>query len=422
MGSFKLRAVIVAISLIVSGLLNAEVAQAQNELRQKIEELADKLTSSTAGEIAGIDGQIVYISLGEKDGISEGSDFEVVQLGEVMMVGNKAIHKETPAGEIQVTKVRKEMSLAKITGSYAPIKAGQKIYQKKQKTKRIALTEFAYGNSLNNLTRNIYESLAVSFAQKGLQVVERSQLEKILNEQKISQSGMIDISTAQKLGQLLSTEAVLLGSVMDTGGGIAIRARWVDATKGVVITAAEVDVTKTSQLLAMLGANLRENSSATTVEPLPEEPGAALSPSPPGQRSTNQFMAGVYTDNGQEPFICTIATSNLKGGRTEVAISCKKNAHILSASWATGAITGHPFELDLKAAGIDKIPGNDSYAWGKVSFTTNNWSTWECFRTSHIISARQVGETIALSCYEKANQQKCGITLVLSKDEKPKGK
>jgi hypothetical protein len=90
-----------------------------------------------------------------------------------------------------------------------------------------------------------------------MQVVERSQLEKVLQEQKISYSGMIDIGTAQKLGQLLGTEAVLLGTATDMGNSIAIRARWVDAGKGVVITAAQVEVTKNPEIVAMLGRDNR---------------------------------------------------------------------------------------------------------------------------------------------------------------------
>jgi TolB-like protein len=238
-------------------LCSVQVALAQSELAGKVEELADKLTSSISGEVASVEGDIIYMNLGEKDCVYEGSQFEVVRLGEVVMVGNKPIHKERPIGEIQITKVRKDMSLAKTTTSFAQIEKGDKVYQKRKKVTRIALTEFPYGENLNNLTKNIYESLSVSFSQKGMQVVERSQLEKVLQEQKISYSGVIDINTAQKLGQMLGTEAIVLGTATDSGNNVAIRARLVDVGKGVVITAAQVEVMKNPEIVAMLDAKTR---------------------------------------------------------------------------------------------------------------------------------------------------------------------
>ncbi len=422
----KLRRMEIVVFLgIMLSLVSVHAAAAQSELKTKVEELADQLTSSNAGEVAGVEGSVAYINLGEKDGVYEGAEFEVVRLGAVMMVGNKAMHKEKPVGEIRITKVRKDMSLAKITTAFAAMEKGDKVYQKQKKAKRIALTEFAYGGSVNNLSKNVYESLAVLFARKGLQVVERSQLDKILREQKIAHSGMIDISTAQKLGQMLGTEAVLLGTVTDIGNGVALRARWVDAAKGVVIAAAEVEVTKTPQLAAMLGAERRDTGGS--VEPAPEivggelgqEPGQEYVGASPQLGAANQFITGLYTaDQGGRK--CTVTTGKLLGGRVEVAMSCEGDG-AMSASWATGPIKGHPFELDLRGAEIDKIPGHENYSWGKVA-SSPHYAWWSCFFTGKVMSARQVGSSIALSCYEK-NIQKGGVTLVKqSGKEKDKDK
>jgi hypothetical protein len=246
-----------SLSVLVALFCSTQVALAQSELPAKVEVLADKLTSSISGEVAAVEGEVIYINLGERDGVSEDSQFEVVRLGEIVMVGNKTIHKERPIGEIQITKVRKDMSLATTTTSSAQIEKGDKVYQKRKKVTRIALTEFPYGDGLNNLTKNVYESLSITFAQKGMQVVERSQIEKVFQEQKLSHSGLIDLSTAQKMGQLLGTEAIVLGTTTDMGNNVAIRARLVDVGKGVVIAAAQVEVTKNPEILAMLGMHTK---------------------------------------------------------------------------------------------------------------------------------------------------------------------
>jgi len=336
-------------------LLFVNNTAAQNDLTTKIQELADKLTSTTSGKVIDVDGAVIYINLGEKDSIYEGAKFEVVRLGDVMMLGNKPYYKEKPAGIVQVTRVRKDFSLAKLILEYEPIRKSDKVYQVNsitptkltkpiqsvkpqqsviivsginlqsvfrrlknggfapgpydehdlsllaesikrfqkvaklkvtgkldaptwtkmqilydpleastdsdsslskrsitggvKKIRKIALMEFNYGNSFNNLTRNIYESLAVYFIQKGFQVVERAKLDEVLLQQKLNYSGLIDISTAQKLGKLMGSEIVLVGSLSDMGNIIAIRARMVDVAKGLALTAAEVTIEKTPNIL-----------------------------------------------------------------------------------------------------------------------------------------------------------------------------
>jgi hypothetical protein len=125
-------------------------------------------------------------------------------------------------------------------------------------------------------------------------------------------------------------------------------------------------------------------------------------------QQSNRFIDGTYTDNNGS--ICTLETSELNDGRTEAALSCLKDGKpSLSATWATGQISGHPFELDLKAAGIDKISGYKNYSWGKVG---NGNGGLNCFSTSYIMSARQVRKTLSLSSYRNINTVNCGVNLI----------
>ncbi len=340
-------------------LFSVQITTAQGEFTKKIEELSDKLTSSTSGKVIDIDANenTVYISLGEKDSVFEGSVFEVVRLGEVMMMGNKPYYKERPIGRIQIIKVRKYMSLAKPIVAFEQIQKGDKVYQENaitpqrpgksmtgqgtiavsgidlksvfrrlenggfvpgpynennltqlseaikrfqkfanlnitgkldsltwsklqglydplestvgkslykpdlsktpgvKKVNKIALMEFPHGDNFNDLTNNVYKKLSVYFVQKGFQVVERSQLDRVLQEQKLSYSGLIDISTAQKLGKLLGSGVVLLGDITDMGNNVAIHARMVDVEKGLALTAAEVEIRKTPDIVDMIKKN-----------------------------------------------------------------------------------------------------------------------------------------------------------------------
>jgi len=60
----------------------------------------------------------------------------------------------------------------------------------------------------------IIQSLAIqTFAKAGFQVIERSRLHDILNEQKLSVSGLIDEQKAIQLGKLIGVKAIAVGSV-----------------------------------------------------------------------------------------------------------------------------------------------------------------------------------------------------------------
>ena len=60
-------------------------------------------------------------------------------------------------------------------------------------------------------------------------VVERSQLDQVLKEQKLQATGAIDPESAVKVGKLLGAQLLVLGSVEKLGGSYQVNARIVDA-------------------------------------------------------------------------------------------------------------------------------------------------------------------------------------------------
>lgn len=131
------------------------------------------------------------------------------------------------------------------------------------------------------------------------------------------------------------------------------------------------------------------------------------SPAIPGDR----FVAGTYVEP-LNAYLCTVSTSILAGSRMEGAMNCPTGGSAyITMSWTTGDLTGHPLELDLRAAGIDQIPGYQNYAWGKVGGSFATW--WNCFGVNDVISARQVGNQITLNSYGAGNVAECGVTVTL---------
>jgi hypothetical protein len=116
---------------------------------------------------------------------------------------------------------------------------------------------------------------------------------------------------------------------------------------------------------------------------------------------TNEFVPGEYTGltNGAGA-TCTLASSPF-AGRTEATLHCVLNSnpgHTIDIQWYTGPIAGHPLEPQLTDAGLDALPGNAEYAWGRVGFSsTHLW--FGCFNAPELVAARQVDDTVTVTNY-----------------------
>jgi hypothetical protein len=125
---------------------------------------------------------------------------------------------------------------------------------------------------------------------------------------------------------------------------------------------------------------------------------------------TNRLIPGTYTDSSGGT--CTVHATTLTDGRQEASGSCTSTIYTWNFTVDNGDIAGHPFELQLLSAQIDKIPGYRDYNWGVDGATSGNYGG--CFYTNYIISARQVGPQIVITRYGYDNIGDCGATLTQS--------
>ncbi len=99
-------------------------------------------------------------------------------------------------------------------------------------------------------------------------VMERVQLEKVLKEQSLFQSGAIDTEAAIKIGKLAGLEAVILGSVSQLKTSIEADARLIEVETGKALAAANggvKEVDKIRELADEIAKQLGEK--ASLVEP-----------------------------------------------------------------------------------------------------------------------------------------------------------
>lgn len=62
------------------------------------------------------------------------------------------------------------------------------------------------------------DMLVTSLVKSGrYRVIERQEIEKIINEQQLGQSGMVTAQSAAKVSQLLGAEIAIIGNVTEFG-------------------------------------------------------------------------------------------------------------------------------------------------------------------------------------------------------------
>lgn len=233
--------------------------QAGDNLNIQIENLVEQLTTSMSGEVVKGTEAEVYISVGQQDGIMPGTIFEIIRQGESLKVGDEIIgYEETPVATVEVNKAREKLSICKVVESHMLPQAGDKAFQLKKQVKRILVGQFVYNQEFNTLTKSLQEKLANSLTNMGMQVVERDQLERVLKEQKMGYSGLINSTTAKKIGELFGAEGMILGTVSDFGNDIVINGRLVDVETGNAISASEVELAKTPMIAGMLTVKVEE--------------------------------------------------------------------------------------------------------------------------------------------------------------------
>lgn len=109
-----------------------------------------------------------------------------------------------------------------------------------QKTKIAVLDFEVIGDKLETTDMGaiLSEWFITSIVKSGrFDVVERAMLQKIISEQKLSSTGLIDEDSATKLGKLLGVKVIISGSVLKIRDSIEINSRVISVESGSIIAA-----------------------------------------------------------------------------------------------------------------------------------------------------------------------------------------
>lgn len=117
---------------------------------------------------------------------------------------------------------------------------------------KIAILEFQLqgdNHETSDMGKIVSEWLITALVKDGrFDVVERRLLEKILTEQKLALTGMIDATSAAKLGRVLGVKIIISGSVIKFQNIMEVNARIIDVESASIIAAESVKSSIASRL------------------------------------------------------------------------------------------------------------------------------------------------------------------------------
>jgi TolB-like protein len=124
-----------------------------------------------------------------------------------------------------------------------------------KKTHKIAVIEFTnLEGKVSDLGKYLAEELTTRLFRTGrFRIVERQLMKKMMEEQKLSASGLIDAKTASKFGQILGVDALTTGTIADLNTSVKINARLISVETGSVFAVASVNLPMNKEVETLLG-------------------------------------------------------------------------------------------------------------------------------------------------------------------------
>lgn len=126
---------------------------------------------------------------------------------------------------------------------------GRELTSKSENTAKVAIVEFVdLDGSVNSLGKFIAEELITEIAlieDREITVVERGLLMKILAEQKISVSELVEPDAIKNVGELIGADSIVTGTLTDLGDKIRVNARIISTKSGEVRATARASIPAT---------------------------------------------------------------------------------------------------------------------------------------------------------------------------------
>ncbi len=183
----------------------------------------------------------------------------------------------------------------------------------------VAVVDFTdLEGNVTQLGRFIAEefSTALAGAGKGFKVVDRTHLNSIIKENKLSATGLIDPKTARKLGKIIGVQALITGTLTPFGENVRIAGKILDTATAEMIDAIRGNIAKTQGIEELLVKGIAKKNHRAGVKPkVEQELGAAI--------ATKEFKGFTFEvkqcKRSETDLTCSfLITSNKKDKRLKI--------------------------------------------------------------------------------------------------------
>ena len=137
-------------------------------------------------------------------------------------------------------------------------------------------------------------------AHPAVRVVERAQLQQILQEQNLGREGRVDPNTIVSIGRLIGARYMVTGTIFDVRGAFRIDARLFDAETGQILRTQRVNgrLDNVFDLVTQLAQQLMRDANLPALERRVMDEHRQANPAPPTQAVMAYSRAVLYADRG----------------------------------------------------------------------------------------------------------------------------
>jgi len=122
---------------------------------------------------------------------------------------------------------------------------------------KIGIKEFGNSTTRRDFGKSITEAFLTVFTKsEAFTIIERQQLDKVVNEFELNQSGLIDASTAKEVGHILGIDIIVTGCASEAGKSQRIDARAIDISTGEIVVAEKINQAYDSHKINLLAGRL----------------------------------------------------------------------------------------------------------------------------------------------------------------------
>jgi TolB-like protein len=125
--------------------------------------------------------------------------------------------------------------------------------------KKVAVVDFTdLQGHATQLGRFIAEELSIALAEDARQfeVIDRTSIRVIQQENKLASEGLIDPATARRLGQIAGVDTLVTGTITPLGDSVHVGLKALDTQSAMVISGLTVEIPRTKAINDLLGSEV----------------------------------------------------------------------------------------------------------------------------------------------------------------------